>query len=743
MPPASGTERDCRELLAVGWQDRNAFASQEREPLLRNLRGLSARKDASVVIYLCGFAAHDEGVSYLLPGDARLGDRRTWVPLREVLGHVRACPARHKLLLLDIMQPFTDPRVGRLTDDAAEHSRHELEQAIQDDPRLTILCACSPGQVSLTAEVLGQTVFGYYVARGLGGEADGWGPRGRANRRVSVQELAAFVAVHVDHWAVHARGARQTPQLLTATEGDFELTSTESRPAESLVTGEYPDWLRAVWLKRDDWRARGDVPGLNVLSDRLQAVLLRTERFWRAGAQPETLKKGLDERLGVLDRQYDEATARAPHIQPRSLAAAIADFRLTDQERLDAGAALRQLDRLDARVSRAKPDDKGLEGDRKRLETDRAKLLKPFEGKSLDLARVVLAEAAAESAPSPRQVRYWSELLKPEAMVGRLAEVAFLQRLVDLSADERGWPPAAAQVALRAILEGERAARVDPRAAPWVAADRAVAERGRTEGEALLFGTRAVRSSAEQPWRRALRGYETVNRTAELVRDAHHALDDARSFLPGLVAYLEVHEADARSWAAANRVAHELDDLLGAPPASKDPAPVEALKLIDNLTGELRFHLARLRVPFTAERWPKVAAGGKARAEDRRELEALLASPWPAAADRVRLWQACRAANAQLHQEVIEAEAVGSVLASYAPPAVNSSQAIRAEAARGLRRAEWSMDLLKLRGFRETGGLEEVRGRAARDPADAAARNALASALRQAWDRNVQLADNP
>src|SRR5262249_22614691 len=152
------------------------------------------------------------GQVVIFPGDANPDDPGSTLALRALLEALRACRARHKLLVLDIMRPLADARVGVLADDSADRVAADLD-AVPDPFRL-VLCACAPGQVALTSEALGRSVFGYYFDEALRGWADGYNPRHRSEGRVSVRELAEFVSRRVDRWAVRCRDTRQTPVLL-------------------------------------------------------------------------------------------------------------------------------------------------------------------------------------------------------------------------------------------------------------------------------------------------------------------------------------------------------------------------------------------------------------------------------------------------------------------------------------------------------------------------------------------------
>src|SRR5262249_35862265 len=185
-------------------------------------KDLPNRKDVPVVVHLACHALGKGNDVWLLPADARIDEPSTWLSLHDVLEILSACPARHKLLILDVMRPIADPRLGILTNDVAGKVQAVL--AKQPDKHLFVLGACERGQISHEADYIHQSVFGYYLDAGLKGAADGYNPDGKRNDRVSVRELAAFVRKRVDRWTSRNRKARQTPFLMGPEGEDFDLT---------------------------------------------------------------------------------------------------------------------------------------------------------------------------------------------------------------------------------------------------------------------------------------------------------------------------------------------------------------------------------------------------------------------------------------------------------------------------------------------------------------------------------------
>src|SRR5262249_44938863 len=198
---------DRQTIQDMGWPEKNAFSRQERKLLLQELEGLEPRVDRPVVVYLCSHAVVDEnGDVFVLPGNAHLAEPSSWIRLEEVLASLRNFRAAHKLLILDLGQPFAEPRLGLLRTDLMDRAQPLIDKSVEEDPRLVVLTSCSAGQSPYVLEEVGRTAFAYYLEQGLNGAADGYNTTShRRDNRISVQELAAFVTAHVDRWSPNNR----------------------------------------------------------------------------------------------------------------------------------------------------------------------------------------------------------------------------------------------------------------------------------------------------------------------------------------------------------------------------------------------------------------------------------------------------------------------------------------------------------------------------------------------------------
>jgi hypothetical protein len=720
LPAPLWTGRDCAALRRVGWKDQNAFTSQERGLLVQELKNLgrSQPKDQPLVVYLCARAvvAEDGGVA-VLPGDCRLDDPATWLPLADVLESLRACPVQHKLLLLDLAQPCAEPRAGVLTNDVPERLEAELRTAADQDPHLQVLCACSPGQVSLASEDLGHTVFAHYLIQGLAGQ--------KVDPRVTVRGLTAFVTDRVDRWAWHNRRLRQTPQFFGPDTDHALLVGGQAPAEETALEAEYPGWLTRGWKLRERWRAEVALSTPPRLYRELEQALLRAEDRWRGGDKVEDVRADLDTRLTRVERERN--TGAAPDLsEPSSLAEAVARGR--EVPRIDVGDALRDLKNLadlHVRVSTPRPGEKPSEKDQARLAKAREEFLAPFEGKRFQLAWTVFHAALADRNPRPEHLRYWHGLLATEKEPPpRYAEIVYLGRLGELTADKPGdWPALAVADALQTAAEAEQARAAGAMDSAWAGALYRQAQRRREDGEKLLFGPAAGRGKAAEPLAAALREFRGLNESLQALQQAEKARDDALDLLPGYAPYLEHEPKREATWQKALEMTLSLRDTLARP---TDKAPPEVFRRLSEEAASLRDNLNNLRQPVETDRVGRlIGQSPKGGGADAREMSGLLRLPALAASDRSKLYSAWR----DLTGRLAETEPPD------APPPFDRGRALREERERGLLRARASLALLRLAGAEDTVRVEAALKKAAESPADAAAWQGLRQELRKGWQR--------
>ena len=369
---------------------------------LESLSDLAKRNAGdAVVVYLGGRAHCDAGGQVLLLAAPDAGKTPGPRSLRSILQTLAACPARHKLLILDLFWPVADVDWCGLDCDIA--GRIPAELAAVEDPHRLVLCSCSPGQVALSSEELNRTVFGYYLQEGLIGWADALdgASTSPAQSQVTVKKLARFVQAHVDRWAQRNRNTRQTP-VLYGTAADFLLV--EATPAEHLPradTRSYPDWLRQAWTVRDRWWSEGRFRLAPCVFRQLEAVLLAAERDWRDGGNEDRLRRDLQAELDRLDASDHAVTAmKAP--TPQSLAQAVERGTLANPELAQAVRGL--LARADE-VRRRSADPEV-------TETALGKVLDQFcrdqtLASDLELALAVFDCLADDPAPGVKRCASW------------------------------------------------------------------------------------------------------------------------------------------------------------------------------------------------------------------------------------------------------------------------------------------------------------------------------------------------
>ncbi|HEY1861978.1 MAG TPA: hypothetical protein VGG61_16570, partial [Gemmataceae bacterium] len=430
FPPNPFADLDAKSLHAHihGEGSEVAHNSQENDLLRQKLKDLSARNDRALVIHISSLALCQDGKVFLLPADADVDRPDTWLPLGDVLQAVQASPSKRKLLILDIMKPLADPRMGVIRNEVAER----VAQAVREMGELSfwIYCACAPGQVSLASEDLRQSVFGYYLTMGLRGRADNHGPSAKADSRVTVKELADYVSTKVDRWAVANRATRQTPLLLGSGE-DFELSLSEKDldPPLDDPPDAYPALLLDGWKLRDEWLKNGGLHQAPHVIRNLEGMLLWAERRWRAGFDFDRVR---DNPITDLRRYQDQMaqtrTGDAPHSRSLALAVAVGKPDTFDQI-VD---ELKDLANEAEQAANAK--------DPTMARQDLFKKVDPWV-KKLEKTPLIIAEAAYVAALADPRFEKVSFLDK---VVGRIpprppfAETVLLQRLAAI--DPKKWP---------------------------------------------------------------------------------------------------------------------------------------------------------------------------------------------------------------------------------------------------------------------------------------------------------------
>ncbi|MBL8825114.1 MAG: hypothetical protein JNJ77_21170 [Planctomycetia bacterium] len=206
----------------------NPHPIQEKKQILGFLNGLSDQKETTTIIYLAGLGARRGNTVYLLPADARPDDPGSWLSMEDIFDKIKELRSEHVLLLIDIASPMTDLYRGPLINDVAEALDSWLNKHVTfEKNRLLVLTSCSKGEISHTMPSQGKSAFGYYLQKGLSGEANGFGAQEKnKSTYVTAKELASFVRNRVSRWSMENRGQPQNPRLYGT--GDFDLVFVET-----------------------------------------------------------------------------------------------------------------------------------------------------------------------------------------------------------------------------------------------------------------------------------------------------------------------------------------------------------------------------------------------------------------------------------------------------------------------------------------------------------------------------------
>jgi hypothetical protein len=739
LPTPAWTGQD-RDALIQGNYFKHVAATttseQAQSDIRQTLSTLQARSTSeSIVVYLSGLARTDAaGAVQVLPADASLDDPATWLPLAVVLESLHLCPARHKLLVLDILWPLANVARGVLADDVAGRVHADLEAVT--DPRRLVLCTCSPGQVTLGAQALGRSVFGYYFEEGLRGWADGYGPEGSHDGRVSVRELADFVRDHVDRWSRLNGDARQTP-LLTGAGADFPLVVLEGgqpQPHLSLAAEvAYPAWLQEAW--KDVGPGGPHRPASPFLSHEMDQALLDAEWSWRGGVNPDQVRQNLQDRLNSLRQQAARVPPRPP---PYSLALAAAGGEKPDEALTEAVATW---------LSQAEGQTRNLPLDK--AEEARGKLV-AMSGETLKaksafaLAWAVFEAAVSDPSPTPERIRLLDSLLRARQPQPLFVETVFLHRLAAVAGTGSVWPtPFTSQAAaplpgwivhqaLQVVHRGERAAS-HPSAFLSVRPLLDSAAQRRHDAEVVFEAwDYAPLEQAVLLWKQAVAEYDTVLFLEESVAAAHSALDEATSLLTALAPGLQDWPALAPAWAAVARNAQQLADVLAA--QHRGTGILQNEGDVRQEMEQLRDRLAALRQSLSSERATvliRQAHQANAAAAVAVDIDRLLRLPFAKAEERVALWQARYGLSRRLAEDTLR-------LDEDTPPqpaeSVDTATAERDVQQAGIARAERALSLVNLLASAPQ-DMKELQGLITKLASDPTRMYPSGVVLRQTWTR--------
>jgi hypothetical protein len=694
-PPNAFAKSDDDLLCSLFSDWRSAFGNQEDRRRLENELVHLPMKQKTLIVYLSGHAVIENGKVFILPANARPDDTERRLPFDKVIENMESCPVGEKLLILDMMKPLADLRLGILADEVAEKVQHVLYSR-----RLPffVLCACSEGECSQVSPELNGSVFAYYIAEGLRGWAHGYAS-GEDKPNVSVRDLAKFVEVRVSRWAAENRSCRQTPTFSAPDEKrNFDLAipkgplghnrddepalpaDTASAPAVTdaktvdpkTVTAQkgtdpkssppsgYPEKLRKSWLKYDTVLADGSYRFRPRTFRLIQEKLLQDDERWRAGIAITTVDKEL---LDDFDQPFEQLRRKlVDEVQP------------TDRSEPDPAFVekLMVLVKFADEVSGIERAMKGVPPERqdptlKRKQDDLNKLLAKFkEGltdKSVNLVRLtILKVGAADDTPAAGGLDVMLDVLHSKS--GRYDLIQRLGDVLKLN-DPDPWTKAVRQ-AFRAELESENVGPIDQQIRRWLGRRWNDAEIKRQEGEALLSKQDPATSGRVAVLlEEAAKEYQEVRSEAQLLREAYLRYAEALVRLPGYAPIIDGilrHDPQTKEqWRTALQTAEQRRETLAtAVSDAKELAslldkPVEDGNLptarLASITGSLKRNLDLLyQTRGNIQDLTKKAQAEVATAY--WEMEALLNSTALKPEEREAVWRAQRLLAARLDRRV-------------------------------------------------------------------------------------------
>ncbi len=281
------------------------------------------------------------------------------------------------------------------------------------------------------------------------------------------------------------------------------------------------------------------------------------------------------------------------------------------------------------------------------------KFVAALEGKTgLDLGKAIV-EAAGGERFDRDTVQFLDSIVEQSMVELDVIELRLLRQLAERAkAPQPGdWDDATARMIWDTVILAEDASN-HPLTLPYVRSLLDQADALRREAEVLVLPAAIGFASPAQitdSWQRLQASYRFIDDCQQRIRDARSVLDRARSTLPAYVPYLEAGgqaEREAR-WLQTAQTTADLDHLLqNQGPASEAPGDAtERLKQLNNeladLTRKLESHLTELLMPFqpaALRELERQAGANKPAPSVARDVEALLTTPFLAAAERAKLW---------------------------------------------------------------------------------------------------------
>ena len=554
-----GFPKKYADWANVAWRDVESGKHNlhdQMEEAMREATRLGPGQVVIVYLSMHGVVNGDNEPCLLPPtaSDASPLNGDKWLRVADLLDelfpkHAEKLP-KNVLLLLDCSRIDVDWHLGVLHNNFAERLHAVVEEKQREYPGLAVLTSAGPGQIGWTAPELGGSVFGYYVWRGLRGEADGWLGKSR-DGSVSLRELDAYVREKVAKHVREHRADVQEPMLI-ASGGDYPLVYAKStKGIENEATAvDNPQWsdLESLWLRHADLRRQSPWRSDPLRWARFQQGLLRMEQLLQCG---EEYKDQYNRTKKDVEALANDLTAEDRNVQEA--------FSLPMARRLLKWPSVREAEEVKTLSGPwSKPNTTAAKPDSAKTPAEKADLAKV---ETVDYPRAATAAwkwFLNDSVHDPKQC---DDVLK---YVGRASprpktdviELHFL-RMLRTYLDPDVWDTARDQVvnALVARDQAEAAAAPrDDRALYWsrLLVDKADGIRRKAE-DGLFIGSPQAMKEAKDRWTQ-VNGkngeYQAAIDLNDEIADAFELRDRAWSELPDLVKWQLKRSRGSRDSAA-------------------------------------------------------------------------------------------------------------------------------------------------------------------------------------------------
>ena len=198
----------------------------------------------TVLIYFAGHGIERDGVSYILPQDAKMAlPKLTALQTKYLKDQLLACKAEKRVLILDACHSGAGREENRMGE--------ALARELSDAKGMITLASCRLNEISYEWDENKHGVFTHYLIEALKGAAD------RGDGVLWASEVNVYVWDKVRKWAAR-RGLQQNPKYVAAVEGEIILGGrpdfskhVEQTPTQTHRVDEVPDFGTPTYRDKD------------------------------------------------------------------------------------------------------------------------------------------------------------------------------------------------------------------------------------------------------------------------------------------------------------------------------------------------------------------------------------------------------------------------------------------------------------------------------------------------------------